>query len=50
MPLSAPHHGTGLVAMKVPEHGNERCLGPIFILQQPLESRVHIPRLMENQA
>ncbi len=36
--------------MKVFELGNERCLGPIPILQQPLKSRHHIPRLMENQA
>ncbi len=34
--------------MNMLELGNERCLGPISILQQPPESRLHIPRLMEN--
>ncbi len=36
--------------MKVLELENERCLGPIPILQQPLKSSPHIPQLMEKQA
>ncbi len=36
-----PHHRKGLVAMKLLELGNERRLGHISILQQPLKTRHH---------
>ena len=39
----APHHRKGRVAMQLLILGNERCLGPSRILQQPLKSSHHTP-------
>ncbi len=39
-----------LVAMILPKLGNERHLGSIPILQQPMKSKQHITRPMENRA